>query len=170
MLVTSTPSGNGHRRLHDGRGHGVLALDLLLPEVVEHQIGAGLDRDLGGEQRHVDDRAIRLGVGERAADRVLGRRGGRGLLGGNDGIGGGTLAGPAIVARRRQVERAVRLVVKPVNCGRLDEEIVVASCAVPPGPGIVWMSRFTWISLSPVSALLSSVRVPSKASRVKSTF
>ena len=41
----------GYRRLHDGRGQGVLALDLLLPEVVEHQVGAGLDRDLGGEQR-----------------------------------------------------------------------------------------------------------------------
>ena len=72
------------RRL-DLIGERVVADDVALPEVIEIELGLGIDGDARGQQRHVDDGATFVVV-QRAAHAVDRGDVGRGLVGGHKGV------------------------------------------------------------------------------------
>ena len=72
----------------DLRGERIVGVDIALLEVMEVQQGIGIDGDLLGQERHLNQAAV-LGVLQGAADFVLGGVGGGGRMGGHKGEFGG---------------------------------------------------------------------------------
>ena len=102
----------------------IVAVDVSLPEVVELEIGVGVDGDRGAEKRH--DHllaAVGIDVPERAADGVDGRRRGGGGARGDDRVLGSS-------GRTRADDAGAVYGGDPREPGRLDEEPLVDRLAV----------------------------------------
>ena len=111
------------QRGFDRVGERIVADDVALPEVVEVELGLGVDGDARRQQRHIDD-AAGIVVMQRAADAVEGGRIGRGIVGGHKGVenlaDGAGVDRPVAVGVDGQVLRA----------GAADHELAVGVVAV----------------------------------------